>query len=140
MGAAQGVERIDAPTSYVWIIGRTQTNGPKDYAAVHKIQDDYTITPLSQWGGKAAPVKTVIEPTVDMKTPPLVQVNTMPAAKCFSYGVELMKLDPPHVTDWSQTARMKRLGMEPGKSFDFNKASPVVKAHWSVLLSMASRP
>ena len=64
--------------SYVWIIGRTQTNGPKDYAAVHKIQDDYTITPLSQWGGKAAPVKTVIDPTVGMKTPPLVMSPTGP--------------------------------------------------------------
>ena len=42
-------ERIDAPTPYVWIIGRTKTDGPQDYGAVHKIQADYKITPLSQW-------------------------------------------------------------------------------------------
>lgn len=32
--------RIDSPTSIIWIIGRTQTNGPGDYAAVNKIQDE----------------------------------------------------------------------------------------------------
>ena len=33
-----GVGRINAPTPYVWIIGRTKTDGPDDYDAVHKIK------------------------------------------------------------------------------------------------------
>jgi len=124
----KGVERIESPTPYAWIIGRTQTNGPKDYAAVHKVQDGYKVTPLSQWGKKASTQKFTSDPTVDMKTPPLVQVNTMPAAKYFSYGVELMKRNPPHITDWSQVARLKRIGIVPGKSFDLDKTPPAVKA------------
>jgi hypothetical protein len=48
----QDVARIAAPTPYVWVIGRTQTNGVKDYDAVHKVQDGYTITLLADWGAK----------------------------------------------------------------------------------------
>jgi len=123
----KGVERIESPTPYVWIIGRTQTNGPQDYAAVHTVQDGYVATPLSHWGKKPPLAKAVIDPKVDMKTPPLVQVNTLPAANFFSYGAELLKLNPPHVTDWSIVARLKRIGIEPGKGFDLAKAAPAVK-------------
>src|SRR5580692_6902159 len=121
-----GVQKIQSPTPYVWIIGRTQTNGPKDYAAVHKVQDGYTITPLSQWGKAPQPVAAVVDPSVDMKTPPLDQVNKMPAAAYFKYAAELMKLNPPHVTDWSTVARLKRIGIEPGKSFDYAQLDPSV--------------
>jgi hypothetical protein len=123
-----GVARIDAPTPYVWLIGRTQTNGPQDYAAVHEVQDGYKITPLSAWGEQPKPIAVKIDPTVDMKTPPLQQVNKMPADKYFSYAAELMKLHPPHPTDWSTIARLKLIGIEPGKSFDFGKADPAIKA------------
>jgi hypothetical protein len=122
-----GVQKIQSPTTYVWIIGRTQTNGPKDYPAVHKVQDGYTITPLSRWGNAPQPVHAVIDPSVDMKTPPLDQVNKMPAAAYFKYAAELMKLQPPHVTDWSIVARLKRLGIEPGKSFDYERLDASVQ-------------
>src|SRR6516162_8625304 len=68
----QGAVRIDAPTPYVWIIGRTKTDGPPDYEAMHAIQAGYKVTPLSQWGKPAqAPVGRV-DPAIDMKTPPKV--------------------------------------------------------------------
>jgi hypothetical protein len=122
-----GMQKIQSPTVYVWIIGRTQTNGPKDYDAVHKVQDGYTITPLSQWGKVPSAVHAVVDPTVDMKTPPLDQVNKMSAATYFKYAAEIMKLQPPHTTDWSSIERFKRIGLEPGKSFDFEKLDPNVQ-------------
>ena len=123
-----GFSRISAPTPYVWIIGRTKTDGPQDYDAVHKIQAGYKVTPLSGWGKPPVPVTVKVDPTVDMKTPPKVQVDTMPAAKYFAYAAELLKLHPPHITDEPLIAQMKRIGIEPGKSFDFNALDPAVKS------------
>ena len=119
----QGVDRINAPTPYVWIIGRTQTNGVKDYEAVHKIQDGYKITLLADWGKTPRNVEQKIDPSVDTKTEPLRQINEMPALKYFQYGAELMKKNPPHITDWSMIARMKRIGLEPGKDLDQSKVN-----------------
>jgi len=119
--------RINAPTPYVWIIGRTKTDGPQDYDAVHKIQAGYKVTGLSEWGKPVTPVDVKIDPTVDMKTPPKVQIDTMPADKLFAYGAELLKVNPPHVTDQPIIARMKKIGIEPGKSFDLAKAEPTIR-------------
>src|SRR5579863_2031846 len=83
-----GVGRIDAPTPSVWIIGRTQTNGPSDYAAVHAVQDGFRVRALSQWGAAAAAAAPTaagvpvprFDPSIDMRTPPPRQVAAMAAA------------------------------------------------------------
>lgn len=122
-----GMQRIDAPTPYLWIIGRTQTNGPADYAAVHAVQDCFTLAPLATWPNPAeAPVYTP-DPTVDMKTPPLDQVNNMTGQAYFTYGAELLKLHKPHVTDWSQIARRRRIGLKPGEPFAWDALSPEIQ-------------
>ena len=62
-----------------------------------------------------------------MKTPPKVQVDTMAGGKYFAYAAELLKLHPPHVTDEPIIARMKKIGIEVGKSFDISKLDPAVQ-------------
>jgi len=120
-------QRIEAPTPFVWIIGRTKTDGPPDYDAVHKIQAGYKVTPLSEWGKTPKPVEVKIDPTVDMKTPPKVQVDTMPADKFFAYAAELLKVNPPHITDEPIIAQMRKIGIESGKSFDMAKVNPAIR-------------
>jgi hypothetical protein len=123
----EGFTHLPAPTPYIWIIGRTKTDGAADYAAVHKIQAGYKVTPLSQWGKTVSPPTVKIDPSVDMKTPPKIQVDTMSAAKYFTYAAELLKVNPPHMTDQPIITQMKEIGIEVGKSFDFEKLDPTVK-------------
>src|SRR5262249_37991224 len=116
-----GMTRIDAPTPYVWIIGRTKTDGPQDYDAVHKIQAGYKITPLSQ---NYSPPKVTIDPSVDMKTPPKVQVDTMPAEKYFAYAAELLKVIPPHITDQPMIAQLKKVALR--QAGDLSRTKPIL--------------
>ncbi len=121
-----GVGRIDAPTPHVWIIGRTQTNGPSDYSAVHSVQDEYSIAPLPGGGKVSGDSKP--DPSWDLKTSPLVQVNTMTADRYFALGAELMAKHPPQKTDWSTLARLARIGLVPGRPFDLASAPEAVRA------------
>ena len=123
----EGFQHIKAPTPYVWIIGRTKTDGPQDYDAVHRIQAGFKVTPLSQWGKTPEPVSATIDPSVDMKTPPKVQADTMAADTFFPYAAELLKLQPPHITDEPIIARMKRIGISAGESLQFDTLDPAIK-------------
>jgi hypothetical protein len=120
-------QRVDAPTPYVWIVGRTKTDGPPDYDAVRKIQAGFKVTLLSDWGKTPRPVEVKIDSSIDMKTPPKIQVDTMPAGEYFAYAAELLRINPPHLTDEPILARMKRIGIEAGKSFDIARVHPVVR-------------
>jgi hypothetical protein len=122
-----GVSRIDAPTPYVWIIGRTQTNGPTDYPAVHVVQDGFRATPLSQWGREPQSPAATFDPAIDMKTPPPRQVASMPAPQFFARAAALLKLHPPHLVDQPILARLRRIGIAPGNDFDPDHANPLTK-------------
>jgi hypothetical protein len=122
-----GLTQIKAPTPYVWIIGRIKTDGPKDYDAVHKIQAGLKLAPLPEWGKEWTPPPVKIDANVDMKTPPMELVDNMPAGKFFAYAAELLKSQPPHITDQPIIAQTKRIGIEPGKSFDIASVDPAIR-------------
>lgn len=116
-----GVQVIVAPTSFVWMIGRTQTNGPSDYEFVHQIQDNYKVMTLSEYtSGKVKPISAKIDPSIDTKTPPLDQVNRMSAADYFKLASEAIKQNPPQMTDWSILERMKKIGFVVGQTYNLN--------------------
>lgn len=126
----EGIDVIQAPTPYVWVLGRTQVNGPDDYAAVHKIQDGFSVASLSHEGESDAASPAILadkNPWVKQNIPPLFQVNQMSAREYFSYGNALLQKIPPQLTDWSILVRMKRLGLSPDSTFNFDNLSPEIQ-------------
>lgn len=113
--APRGEQVIEAPTPWVWVIGRTQTNGPSDYEAVNAIQDKLKVEPV----GDPAPFE--VDPDVDTKTEPLRLVNGMGAAEFFSFAAGPLALNPPHATDFSILSRISALGVIPGEPFDASR-------------------
>ncbi len=125
--APDGMQTISAPTSWVWIIGRIKTDGPEDYAAVHKFQDGFSISALSQWGKQASPPAHKLDSSIDMKTPPMDTVDKMKAKDYFDFASKIMKHYPAHATDWSIKARLARIGLSETVAFDFASLDSKVK-------------
>ena len=65
-----GVKQYKSPTSMVWLLGRIYCSGTaEDYAAVHALQDQYKLVPLSSYGQAYMPAAGSINSAIDMKTP-----------------------------------------------------------------------
>jgi hypothetical protein len=110
----------------VWIIGRTYCTGtPEDYAAVHALQDQYKLVPLSAYGKPYTPPPGKVDPSIDMKTPPREQVERMDTISFFRLLAELMKQNAPYADDAPILARLVRIGLVPGQDFDSSKLASV---------------
>jgi hypothetical protein len=114
----QGMQQLKSPTHMVWILGRTQTNGPDDYSAVHDIQDGYQLVPLSQYGKPYTPAAGTFDPTVDMDTPPIEQLKQMTATQFFGTLARLLKTNPTPVSEGPIWDDLSRIGIQPGQDFD----------------------
>jgi hypothetical protein len=121
-----GMEVLKSTTNMVWLLGRTQTNGPEDYAAVHAVQDGYKLTPLSRFGQPYTPVKPAVDSNYDVKTPPVEKLKAMSAAQFFDSLGMLLKANPPAAADAPIIAELRRLGIVPGHRFDPSHLDPAV--------------
>jgi uncharacterized protein (TIGR03000 family) len=123
----EGVTEYKSPTNLVWIIGRTYCVGtPEDYKAVHAFQDQLSLVPLSSYGKPYTPPPGKVDPSIDMKTPPREQVNALKAGDFFKLMAKLLKDNPPAKEDAAMVAKLKKIGIEPGKDFDIGNLDPAV--------------
>ncbi len=123
----EGVKELKSPTNLVWIIGRTYCTGtPEDYKAVHALQDQYKLVPLSSYGKSYTPPGGKIDPNIDMTTPVRTQVNRMDVEKYFQILAALLKDNPPAPADAPVIDKLARIGIVPGRDFDLGKLDPAV--------------
>ena len=122
-----GVTEYKSPTSLVWILGRIYCTGtPEDYDAVHKMQDDISVVPLSSYGQPYTPPPGTVDTNIDMKTPVRNQVNALSAEDYFKLLARLMKDNPPAEADAPMVGKMAKIGIVPGQDFDINQFGPDV--------------
>ncbi len=127
------VEAIQAPTNMVWLIGRTYTAGQRDYDAVHAIQQQYELAPLTKWakaiasGGSPAPaLEGVSAAAEEPAASPVPLVDKMSAEAFFARLAQLMKANPPAESDAPLVSRLVRIGVVPGEPFDLERLPPSV--------------
>ncbi|WP_354678633.1 DUF1254 domain-containing protein [Cupriavidus plantarum] len=123
----KGVKEIRSPTSMVWIVGRTQVNSRQDLGAVHRLQDQYRLVPLSVWqkGGRVAPAPAAPRATmIDTESSPAEQVAAMDAQVFFSRLAALLPANPPAAADAPMVEKMTRMGIVPGEPFKTTVLEP----------------
>lgn len=129
---------VRLPTNLAWIFGRTAVQDASDLANAIKVQDQFKLSGSDEKhakssGGKAkgkGKGKSEPEPApvaaanVDTKTPPREQVVAMDATRFFTRLAMLLPANPPPKDDADIVAKMKKLGIEPGKPFNATQLDP----------------
>jgi len=103
-----GVQEIDVDCTRIWIIGSTQLKGAGDIPTVNRIQDGYTLTPLSKYGTDYVPPTPVNPVTTVMQ-------HGVPSGIAFfdQLGAELAAFPPPSA-DAAALASFATVGIGPG--------------------------
>jgi hypothetical protein len=123
-----GLTELRIPTNLVLLAGRTYTANKDDYPAVHALQDQYKLVPLSEWGKAYTPPDNVpLKPGVDAKTPVTTQVLAMSPEDYFNRLNALLVANPPEPADPATMQRIAKLGIAPGASFSMAAFSPDVR-------------
>lgn len=98
-------------TNSIFILGRTLVDNKSDALVVNKLQDQYTLTPLSYWGkpGAVLPASRDVWTPFDKKTDPLAEWKTMNRA---------MAEEPPEARHKNLLDMFATIGVGPGQDVE----------------------
>jgi hypothetical protein len=123
-----GIKKVFHSTTQFSLVGyRTQLFGPDDMPNVEKVQAGYKVQPLSAYLGQPAPPPA---PAVDFPKVDKEMVKT----NFFEYLDWSLQFAPPGPEEKEIRAKLAKIGVGPGKTFDFKDLSDAHKAE--VLLGM----
>jgi len=115
------LEVVRCDTSICMLGGRTYVSGPDDLPAVHKIQDEYQLIPLSKWHGPGTrytpPASVPVKPGIDAKTSVPAQIFKLSAEQFFNALAAQLVNNPARLADAPIMENLLKLGIKPGAVF-----------------------
>ncbi len=128
-----GIKKVfQSSTAFSLLIFRTQLFNPDDMPNVVKVQSGYKVQPLSAYLHQPAPAApaSVDFPKIDKQ---LAKLNF------FEYLDFALQFAPAGPEEKAIRAKLAKIGIGPGKTFDFKELSPKHKAAILVALKEGDR-
>ena len=122
-----GIQVISAPTSFVWIIGRTLVDNQADLVNVKALQSGYgleMVPPVTD----ATPMKERWGLTSDLTQPPAKTADGLDWKTYYHWLGQLMKDNPPPAADDALLAQFAAIGLSVERGFEPDKLSPATLA------------
>ena len=117
----RGVRRLRSPYARVWIVGRTYIRNARDTPNVVRIQNRYSLTPLSEWGGRVPrhrPARVIRKPR--SYAVPGTATGQDPLAFFDRLG-DLLARFPPPAADQPLLRQLASVGIGVGKHPSSNR-------------------
>jgi hypothetical protein len=106
-----GLPVIKSPTNAVWLLGRTLVDSEEDLPNVHRLQDQYKLTPLAIW------TKTGAQQQTPPKRPPPAPNPKDPWDFFRIINIGLTE-NPPPADEAPLMAELAKINLGPNQTFD----------------------
>lgn len=125
-----GMTRLQSPTSMVWLIGRTETQGVSDYPVVHRLQDGLALHPMNRANTPNKPPPAT--PAASQPLAPIAQMQALGTRDFFERLSALMIDNPPSTADAAMLSKLARIGIAPGQpvTWDLVENMAVSAGRW----------
>lgn len=109
-----GVGLIRSPTRWLWLIGRTQTQGAADYATVHRLQDALSLSCAGT--PRSAAARWLGPPPATTAASPREEVEGLSTPDFLGHLAALLPDNPPAPDDAPLMQRLAAIGLRPSEA------------------------